>query len=688
MGSKAKQRPCLVAGRTLTAAECASGRHSQYACPESCPFNPFSPANYQLYLQTETGVEDKFTKWLIQAAPDRAQFESNLLRKLGTSPNPEFYNYLVWKGFYETNAVGETRLDQWAKAGYSGLKNDEKVIIRALGQMRVALLEAHHVMDDLRVQVVDLLDPEQRPMIIADRSFAARAVRFTVLMGYVLELPHFCRIFGVGQQLPPLEPFTTEEALAQIIAHLGGPAEAPARRRWMAEHYARLGDAFYAVAQARHRATIENLDACFGKAIYELRQPLAECRAVLDVVPEIADDPIGAQERNEGFSEGRVWFAKPGDAPVTVPHSVRGRILLGHKFWRVEAMGGARLDQLRQDFERLMGERVRFSAERRDNLGARLLAEEPAYDTRLVPPSLLAKPRQFLLSSSRVPITKPNLPPEQALQDHMATMARDFLDNSVPALEGKTPRAAAADPVLRPKLVSLLKCRIRDQDERNLQEGTQTDLNWMLEELGLQEILFPPPPSRPPIRPPSLSAAGLDGSYLEDLAPPPPLPTQPLTIEEAAERYIAVLDAFPDLADAVDHLFDVDCLALEDLYTLSEGLLSESEFSFLEPFLAAVVLCFAPPGTRPPELAPDALRAALDSSIEALAADLTGDSNSAIERWVRTSRQPGILKMATRDLVLQIEDTPADQRPSDLARISMMFLLRILVDELDRAMRR
>jgi len=34
---------------------------------------------------------------------------------------------------------------------------------------------------------------------------------------------------------------------------------------------------------------------------------------------------------------------------------------------------------------------------------------------------------------------------------------RKWVDNSIPALDGMTPRQAAADPTMRPRLVELLK---------------------------------------------------------------------------------------------------------------------------------------------------------------------------------------------------------------------------------------
>ena len=79
----------------------------------------------------------------------------------------------------------------------------------------------------------------------------------------------------------------------------------------------------------------------------------------------------------------------------------------------------------------------------------------------------------------------------------MALQDQTFLDDQIPALDGRTPRQAAQDPALRPKLLHLLKQRVQACDEHNLESGGSYDVNWLLRELGTTEILFNPPPARP-----------------------------------------------------------------------------------------------------------------------------------------------------------------------------------------------
>jgi hypothetical protein len=90
----------------------------------------------------------------------------------------------------------------------------------------------------------------------------------------------------------------------------------------------------------------EVLDGQFGKAVYTLTRPAAECLEQLGKVPEIADDALAETERQEGFTGARVWFAGPGDPEKRQvgAGTVMGRILLGPTHWRLEAIGADRPD--------------------------------------------------------------------------------------------------------------------------------------------------------------------------------------------------------------------------------------------------------------------------------------------------------------------------------------------------------
>ena len=479
-------------------------------------------------------------------------------------------------------------------------------------QTRIALVEIHRVLDGERVEAVDLLTPDAPPMLFQDRGLAGMAVRFASVLAWIYPLPHFWRLSGTAAVVPEMAQFSPEEIVMEIVRYLGGPVTADGARRWLAEHFLRFSDALTAASRLRRMKMFGGMDARYGKAVYELQAPFAECRARLDQLPDVVPDDLSDAERGEGFAETRVWFTESEAVKQAVPaggRAVLGRVLLGQTRWRLEAFGGERFAQLRRQFGVHLGQRVRFTSERLDDLGMRLAAKEPAVDESIVPPRLMEEPQKILLASSRLPPLPPGLSRQEAELEFMRAADRAFLDDDIPALDNKTPREAARNPALRPRLIRLLKERVRAHDERNLQTGRTEDINWLLRELGAVEIIFDPPPWRPP--PPGQTDKD-DLPDREDFAgepepnpnlpPAPPLPATPLSIEESAKRLDAAVNAFKTAADAEAALFECGATLIDDADELTVDVLSDDEFSFSLTFLMQAWFALVPPGHRPPKI--------------------------------------------------------------------------------------
>jgi hypothetical protein len=63
-----------------------------------------------------------------------------------------------------------------------------------------------------------------------------------------------------------------------------------------------------------------------------------------------------------------------------------------------------------------------------------------------------------------------------------------MLDSPRPELGGRTPRAASADPALRPALIELVKDRLYATEAHNRRTGSRLSLDRLLDELGLTEL--------------------------------------------------------------------------------------------------------------------------------------------------------------------------------------------------------
>jgi hypothetical protein len=683
-------RECPAAGRAIEAFECATGRHSTYACPDHCLFSPFSAANYEQYTAIERAVDEKFFNWaMADCTAHDSKFESELRVRMGDEAGVSGLTYLAWRYFYHQDSDGTTCIGRFARAGFPGLKGDEKLLMQGRLQIRPVVLEVHRIFDERRVEVVDLLDTARQTFMVTDRGLAAHAVRFGVYAANAFPLPHYWRVFAASTMIPDQPPFSQEHIIREVISHLGGGTEPAGMRRWLAGHFKDFEEALTAVGLARRHAMFQAMDANMGRAVYELTKPFEECRQRLVTVPQIQDDPLTPQEKDEGFIEGRVCFAGPND-PETEhlgEAATLGRILLGNTHWRLESLGTARFDRLRQRFEDLMGDSIRFAGERREDLAAQMRKAQPAYDESLVPSSLLREPQQIVTGFSRIP-AEDNVPTAQIMARQRHELDLKFLDQSVPALNGQTPRQAAREPALRPSLVQLMKQRVADCDLHNLETGRNDDINWMVRELGLNEILFDPPPPRAPLKPNEEEDDDFDDEpEFLSLPSPPPLPDQPFSKDEALARFKRASSDFPQWVDAFEYLRDLGYPLFKDLRELAGDLLEDREFQLMVPVLSLVVLCFAPRGTRPPETIFEALEDEFNERFEEFGLSRPSQDDRFFEKFLAECAQTALLGIAMATLDRLMDQMPKHIRPREQAKLIYLILLRVAIDELDFAQR-
>jgi hypothetical protein len=142
-------------------------------------------------------------------------------------------------------------------------------------------------------------------------------------------------------------------------------------------------------------------------------------------------------------------------------------------------------------FEMRMGAMVRFRFETRDDVKSQLGGDDGEHfddGSSEIPASLLANLEKFEMSNSRVPLIDSGVTEAEIANTLQKVQDEFFLESANSVLDGKTPREAVHDLLLRPKLVQLMKSRIRSSEKRNPVSQGISDLDWMLKELGLSEL--------------------------------------------------------------------------------------------------------------------------------------------------------------------------------------------------------
>lgn len=693
MSKASKKRSCPAVGHEISSGECGANRVSRYDCPADCPYLPFAPANYSQLLELEGRVDNESMGWLIKDATDRPAMERALQKARYNPSSHALHAFFEWNLFFTCDQNGRTCAERLEQSTTSGFKNDERVLLRAKMQTRVALLEIHRVLDTEQIEAVDLFTPDAPALLLHDRSLASVAVRFATALAWIYPLPHYWRLSGTAALMPDLDEFKPREIVTEIVSHLGGPVTEAEMRVWLAENFVRFDESLKATSRLRRMQMFAGMDARHGKAVYELQAPFAQCRDRLMESPNVEPDDLLADERDEGFAEACLWFATMPEARQAVPPGGRatlGRVLLGQSHWRLETFGGEKLAELRNQFEAQLGHLTRFTGERLDDLGARMAAKESPTDKSLVPPRLLENPGQILLTSSVMPALPPGASQEQTEADLFREAERQFLDDHIPALDNRTPREAASEPALRPRLIHLLKQRVRRHDERNLETGRNDDINWLLRELGADEILFDPPPLRPPSKP------VLDDDLLEEdelfpgnpfLPPAPPLPKEPLNIEEASRRLEDGMAPFNTAADAMASLFSAGLTILDDAGDLTLDLLTEDEFGLVTVFILQAVLALVPPGHRPPPTSFESLELAFNFNMNELRQCVDKNEPEALSDYFKKCSQPHLMQLLALEILKTGMTGPKKFRPSMEAQPVIFALVKAVVEEMDRMLR-
>lgn len=270
------------------------------------------------------------------------------------------------------------------------------------------------------------------------------------------------------------------------MEHLGSPKDPDQRRMWIPRHYLRLLEAVSAIESVRRHDGISRMDSSRHSVVYrhDITLELARVQLVLQSFLSIAE--LHDEEEDDGYVEAWEWIgdAAPGDGTQVVV----GRVLLGAGKCRLEAFGSAEIAKLRKVIEDIPGFPLEFRGERVDDLGKRVLKPlDPKLDT-LVAPRLRENPLQLSMRMHRI---------DSGFDGDLGVFLRAWLDDPNPMLGGSTPRQAAKDPTMRTKVVSLTKGQIRRLDEACETQGLVGVNSDILEEIGLGELNFPPPPRRP-----------------------------------------------------------------------------------------------------------------------------------------------------------------------------------------------
>jgi hypothetical protein len=171
------------------------------------------------------------------------------------------------------------------------------------------------------------------------------------------------------------------------------------------------------------------------------------------------------------------------------------------------------------------------------------------------------------------------------------------------------------------------------------------------------------------------------------LPDPPALPDRPWTKPEAVEVMDRAVKAFSPMSDAAGYFSDLQYPLFPDLNDALGKALKDEEITCLFQAVSWVVLCFAPRGTRPPEVFPEDLGDNLNRQVKEVARWFPAEFDEAFSGWLERSRQPELLTMVLALTLTWLEKAPPGLQARAGAKALLIAALGAVVDTLDEAAR-
>lgn len=471
---------------------CGSKRNVSIKCTADCRYNPFSPLNYDGWLRIDSGLsrkkleyiarfynEDEFAKTV-----QEMMYDGDSEHAVAMGSAAAVYYLFFFKRLKSRKTLSMT----WAKEGWTGLNTDEQMMMKYRKNAAPAIVEVQRKIDDQSLECKDLLRPQRGNFIMIDRGLTKNAVRFSRLWMWIANYPYFSR--------PACEPLGIPENVIHLlmkriymdVQKKRGGGDDAAMEETVAKKFGRYARFICDESSKARQRMLNKMDFHECKAFYEIKGSREDIKKVLDSQPEFRLD--GDAKPDEwpapGLSYGwlRIGESKAIEEAMSPSFQydndeemvgMLGHIFLGERELIFRTMSRMKFDFAKKMVKKYWGSLLQFKREAVVDV-AKVMAQRTAEVVKEADPMIHDKegiPKEV---------------EEKLMTENYRRHYERFLDDSIPALDGMTPRKAAKSVKMRPRLVELMKGHVHSIDSINKDRGFSISIEWVLDELGLNEL--------------------------------------------------------------------------------------------------------------------------------------------------------------------------------------------------------
>ena len=494
---KRAKRHCPALDDYICSLCCGSKRGIEIDCSSQCRFSPFAVPGYDLWLKLDGTIIPKLAERVIsEFGPDHFKEVMKLFSDEERSEeldlefcfNTAIYHLLL----VEKDEEGRTLAEKWEEEDWKGLDRGETLMMKYRGKSFVTIIEIQKILDHQRMECIDLFDPEQKPFILLDRSTAPHAVRFTRLFGWLTHYPNFSRP-GILQFVLP--QIIRREFINEIFDRCElatGRTDEETIKDYMATNLPDLIELILTMPREKMRAIFSNMDSHQCIAVYSLEAPREEIENLLESKPDFDWDDREHEEGDPPGTDYYIWH-RSGESrelekemPASFRHDpesgqvgIVGNLKITDDSLILETLTRRTYEFAQKMLVKYFRDKIMFRKERIIDL-ARQIAENDLDGIKR--------------SERQPPPPQKEIPPEveaELMKNFYRDRYTKFPDEEVPALNGLTPRQAAADPESRPLLLDLMKEHLNGIESMNRKNEFDINIDFVLRKLDLEELIDP-----------------------------------------------------------------------------------------------------------------------------------------------------------------------------------------------------
>ena len=474
---------------------CGSKRNISIKCMADCRFNPFSPLNYNGWLRIDSALSQKMMKYLARFYDDIA-FTKTIREMMYAEDSPHAYQmggaaaacYLFFrKPLRDRRIVASV----WQQEGWEGLDNDERSMMEFRLNAAPAIVEVQKVLDHQSIECRNLLQPERGAFIVLDRGMAKNISRFTRLWMWLTDYPYFSRPACDPLEVPENVLHSLMEKIFADTLQERNKRNGISRDEILSRNFGRYARFICDESRKARERLLNAMDFYECKAFYKIIGNREDVRRILDSKPDFQFDDAAKPDEGPGPGLSYGWL-RCGESKTiekkmnpSFHHDandeivgVLGHIFLGECDFIFRTMSRLKFSFAKEMIRKYWGNLLEFH-------------RESVVDVAKIMAQRTKEGNPVITKQNPTLADHPSIPKEveqKIMIEHYRSHYEKFLDDSIPALDGMTPRKSAKLAKMRPRLLELMKGHVHNIDTMRKNSGFPISIDWVLDELGLSEL--------------------------------------------------------------------------------------------------------------------------------------------------------------------------------------------------------